>query len=108
MANRLFEFYHGQELAANPETFLAGVVELFCHYPLEIIRKAASPVFGLPAKFKFPPRISEIREFLEKEMEPIYRARSRPKALPSPQVDKSKRPSLEQMKEKYGKNWGMG
>jgi hypothetical protein len=91
-------------LSANPETFLAGVVELFCQYPADIVQRAVSPVFGLPKKFKFPPRISDIAEFLEEEMAPIRRqqernrlAEERTRALPAP-IDRSKRKSYEELK----------
>ncbi len=76
-AQRLFSFYHEQELAANPEIFLAGVVELFCNYPSEVVERAISPAFGLPAKFKFPPRLAEIKEFLD-ELNPKQSQRSYP------------------------------
>lgn len=98
-ASRLFNFYHGQELAADPEIFLAGVVQLFEHYPSDIVEKAVSPVFGLPAKFKFPPRISEIREFLDDLMGPILReeARARNVFEPLPPPDRTNRPTYEEL-----------
>ncbi len=115
-AQRLFSFYHEQELAANPEIFLAGVVELFCNYPPRIVERAISPAFGLPAKFKFPPRIAEIREFLEEKMAPIRREDTRRqvrermreewgKYLLSP--PRSQRPTYDELNEKYGDNWGL-
>lgn len=107
-ADRLFRFYHTQELAADPQIFLAGVVELFCNYPHEIVERSVSPVFGMPAKFKFPPRLSEIKEFLDEKMGPIRREQARPKALPKPEVDRSQRPTYDELKAKYGPNWGIG
>ena len=46
-AKRLFDFYPPQE-AGNPEVVLAGVVDLFEHYPPDVVAKAVSPVFGMP------------------------------------------------------------
>jgi len=88
LAQRLFSFYHEQELAANPEIFLAGVVELFCHYSREAVLRAVSPTFGLPAKFKFPPRLAEIKEFLDdlSPEEPPRRYPVLPRDPPIPQV----------------------
>lgn len=91
-ARRLFDYYHQQELAANPEIFLTGVVELFCGYPHEVVCKAVSPM-GLPSRHKFPPRLSEIKEYLDERMEPIWREQERDRhrepstpALPAPKL----------------------
>lgn len=102
-ASRLFNFYHGQELAANPEIFLAGVVQLFTHYPAEIVERAVSPVFGLPSKHKFPPRISEIKEFLDglmpKEIERAY-----PVFPPISSPDRSRRPTYGELQARCAKD----
>lgn len=105
-ASRLFDFYHTQELSANPETFLTGVIELFSNYPMPIVAKAVSPVFGLPAKFKFPPRIAEIKEFLDGLM-PRTVERVYPLLPRDEPVDRAPRLTYEQLKEKYGDNWGL-
>ena len=67
LASRLIGFYPAPEVG-NPETFLTGVIELFSVYPPEIIERAISVVHGIPSRFKWMPRISEIREFLDNMM----------------------------------------
>lgn len=93
---------------------LAGVVELFEHYPAQIVARAVSPVFGLPRRHKFVPRIAEIAEFLEEEMVPIRREeerQARPLMLPEPPIDRSTRLSYAELCSKYGGdgkgNWGI-
>jgi hypothetical protein len=109
-ADRLFRFYPDAKTMGDGEIFLAGVVELFCHYPAQIVERCVSPVHGLPATFKFYPRIAEIREFLEKAMEPLREDQYRQKiindarALLAPPV---KRMTYDELKAKYGENWGL-
>lgn len=101
-ANQLFDFYPPQEIG-NPETFLAGVIELFEHYPSQVIATAVSPVYGIPSKYKFIPRISEIKEFLEARMAPIRREQERRAieaerlAMLPPPIDRSSRPTYEEL-----------
>jgi len=72
---------------------MAGVIELFEHYPAPLVARAVSPVYGLPAKYKFMPRIAEIKEWLDEHAPP-----SKPKYLePEPPVDRTNRPSYEEI-----------
>lgn len=89
-ASRLFDFYHTQELAANPAVFMTGVIELFMRYPASIVAQAASPIWGIPAKHKFPPRISEIKEYLDAAT-PQEPPRRYPVLPPSPPLPKFER-----------------
>ena len=94
------------------EIFLAGVVEVFCNYPLPVVARAVSPVFGIPRRHKFPPRLSEIVDWLEEDMAPAApragASRVPSLALPAPtEIDRSKRLSYEELKAKYGPNWGI-
>ena len=99
MAKRLFDFYPAQE-AGNPETVLAGVVELFEHYPPELAARAVSPVFGLPSKHKFMPRIAEIKEYLDAQL-----PRPRPEYLPRlSEPDRQQRPSYAELQERCARD----
>lgn len=100
-------------MSDHPEIFLAGVVELFENYPGDVVYRAVSPTFGIPAKFKFIPRIAEIKEFLEELMQPVYRQQQRERIsaenarpLPAP-VNRSRRLSYDELKAKYGEDWGI-
>jgi hypothetical protein len=90
----------------NPEVILAGTIELFERYPEEIVQKAVSVVFGIPGRFKFMPRLSEIRDFLEELMGPIYRedARQENRFLPEPIPDRSKRKTYVELVELCAKD----
>lgn len=103
LAARLFDYYPPQEFGSDARVFLAGVVELFEAYPAEVVQKAVSVVYGIPSKFKFMPRLAEIKEVLEKLMEPIDRQRERERlreeqrrSLPPP-IDRSSRPTYEEL-----------
>jgi hypothetical protein len=57
------------------------------------VRKAISPIYGIPSKHKFFPAIAEIKEFLETEMAPIRReevrravAEENARSLPAPEI----------------------
>lgn len=97
LAERLFGYYHEQELAADVKSFLTAVVKLFCLYPHEIVYAATSEL-GLVTRHKFPPRLSEIKEYLDERMAPIWREEERrrnllprdPELLPAP-APKTKR-----------------
>jgi hypothetical protein len=54
--------------AGDPQIFITGLVELIENYPDWLIARIASPVNGLPAKFKFCPLIAEIKEACEEWM----------------------------------------
>ena len=103
LAARLFDFYPPQEFGSDPRIFLAGVVELFEAYPAEVVQKAVSVVYGIPSRFKFVPRIAEIKEVLEELMGPVRREEERARiqferehSLPAP-IDRSQRPSYEEL-----------
>ena len=75
---------------------------MFTHYPHDIVERAVSPVYGLPGKHRFVPRISDIREFLEAEMAPIRRQEERdhrPLMLPEPPVDRARRKTYAELQE---------
>jgi hypothetical protein len=108
-AKRLFDFYPSQE-AGNPEVILAGVVDLFCHYPMEVAERAVSPVFGLPRAHKFMPRIAEISEFLEKAMGPLREDQYRKKIVDDARAllaPPARRMTYDELKAKFGENWGL-
>lgn len=96
LAKRLFDLYPPQDVG-DARAVLAGVIELFESYPPEIVQKAVSVVFGIPSKYKFIPRISEIKEFLDGLMpaRPMPRAYPLLPALPEP--DRSTRPTYEEL-----------
>jgi hypothetical protein len=118
MAERLFGFYP-RGAASDPEVFMTGVVQLLAAYPMTAVEAILSPLSGLPARHKFLPSISEIREALEDQVAVIRRrqqweytrkryAEIEPlPQLPKPAEQPEPRPTLEDLRAKYGQNWGL-
>jgi len=88
---RLIEFYPSI-MAANPQTYAAGMVALFSRYPEHLQAEAIDPVHGLPGDYTFLPTIAEAKKFLEPKFLAWQRtqdaiARANRKQLPEPPRD---------------------
>ncbi len=99
----------------NPEVYIGAVASLLFDFPPEIVHRAVDPKRGLAVSFNYPPTLAQIKQWCETEMEPLRRAtelearRSEARrALPPPSQPRNTRPTLSQLKEKYGENWGLG
>lgn len=106
-AERLFGFYP-RGAATDPEVFMTGVVQLLAAYPRAAVEAILSPLSGLPTKHKFLPSIAEIHEALEAQVAPLRRQQEREhrlRALPPP--PSAPRPTLAELKTKYGENFGL-
>jgi hypothetical protein len=92
----------------DQKIFAAGLVELLSGYPQWVIEAVANVRSGLPAHHSFMPSIAEVRKFCEDLRAADYERRKRLdlQKLPPP-VDRSNRPTLEELKAKYGPNWGI-
>lgn len=67
---RLSSYFHPIE-TGDARWFLAGVIELFARYPQVVVDRALDVSIGLPGKYKFWPRISEIKEMLDDLHRPV-------------------------------------
>ncbi len=101
--------------ADNPDVYIGGVASVLFDYPPEIVRRAVDPRRGLAVCFPYPPNLADLKGWCEKESEPLRReieAQARRDAarrsLPAPAQSRNTRPTLQQLKEKYGENWGLG
>ncbi len=88
---------------------MTGSVELLAQYPEWVGERLCSVTTGLPAKHDFMPAIKSLREACEAEFSTTrfamqWEANAAQQRLPAPQVI---RPTLQQMHEKYGENWGL-
>jgi hypothetical protein len=63
-AARLIGFYTAIN-AISPETYAAGMVALFSHYPARLVAEAVDPLHGLPSLHDYTPTIKQAKEFLE-------------------------------------------
>jgi hypothetical protein len=66
-ASELMDLYPTVDLA-NPEKFCLGVGKMLSDYPKEVVDIVMSPQFGLPKRQKHLPRIAEIAEACDAEM----------------------------------------
>jgi hypothetical protein len=98
--------------ANDPETYVAAVTAVLARYPEEVITTVTHPVTGLPKKIGWLPTIKEVGEACDAAVEPIRQNEARLKRIKE-QMEmrererRGERPSLEQMQEKYGKDWGI-
>lgn len=97
--------------ANDPDIYVRAVTSVLSEYPSEVIKDVCDPRIGLPAKSKWLPTVSEVKDACEAAMVPIDRKRreelalqERRRALSAPVEP---RPTLEELKEKYGENWGI-
>jgi hypothetical protein len=93
--------------AADPEIYTSAVVAVLMRYSENIVRTITEPATGLPARLKWLPAIAEIVEACEEQMPVVPIPEHRP-LLPEPPIDRANRPSLEELRQKYGPNWGLG
>lgn len=110
-ADRLFGFFPPSS-ASDPEIFMTGVVNLLATYPEWVAERIMSTTTGLPAKHTFLPSIKEIREACEAEYSVTRRAieweamtREQTKLLAGP--PSAPRPTYDELRAKYGDNWGL-
>jgi hypothetical protein len=97
--------------ANNTDTYLTAVAAILARYPDQVIYSVTSPTDGLPVQLTWMPSLKEVKDACEKEMEPIYKREREAKivaeTLADREVDKSGRPTKEDLKAKYGENWGL-
>lgn len=90
-AERLIGFYPTIN-ASDPQTYAAGLVQIFCAYPEFLVAQAIDPVHGLPSECDYLPTIAKVKGFLEPRWQDHCRtlerqARFDRKALPEPEPE---------------------
>ena len=90
--------------------FTSALGAILERYPDDVVRRFADPLAGIAASSNFFPTLAQCREWLEKQVAPdewelrrqdrAARAEQARHALPPP-VDRSRRPTLKEMGEKY-------
>lgn len=71
----IMELY--QDKGKNPETYGAFVVNALCSFSESIVEKMLSPRYGIASECKFPPTVSEIVKWCEKQVEECNIARKK-------------------------------
>jgi len=96
----------------DPDGAFATFARVLEDYSDFVIRYVSDPKTGIQRHCKFPPRIAELVErcdYIVKYIEiarPNNAAREIRQRLNAP-IDRSERPTPEQLREKYGEKWGL-
>ena len=92
----------------DPDGYVQNVAIVLSQYPNEVIAYITDPRTGIQRQSKWPPTVSEIIEACDKRLQHIAklgpRKKAEPLALGPPNEE---RPTLEELKAKYGDNWGL-
>ena len=90
----------------------SALASVLADYPDEIIRKLTDPARGMPVRQKWRPLPYELKQACEEEVAPLRRQAERDRRaaesarlLAAPEQEK---PTLAELKERYGDNWGIG
>lgn len=112
-ARLLFGCYRTGD-ANDPGTYVAAITAVLARYPEEIITQVTHPVSGLPANGKgWLPTVKEVVDACNEAHEPILQNELRLKRIREQmemreREERGERPTMAQLKEKYGPNWGIG
>jgi hypothetical protein len=101
--------------ANDPETYVAAIAATLSRFPEEVVTQVTHPATGLPAKKGWLPTVKEVHDACEQAAEPIIQQELREKRIAEQLAAREEeermraqpRPTLEQMREKYGENWGI-
>jgi hypothetical protein len=100
--------------ANNPETFVTAVAATLARYPDQVIYDVTDPTSGIPKQITWMPSIKEIYDTCERAMAPIrYRIEHEKRVAEQMELRRledearAKAPSYDQLKEKYGADWGI-
>ncbi|UGY18609.1 hypothetical protein HAP48_0014855 [Bradyrhizobium septentrionale] len=85
---------------------------MLARYPEEVITVVTHPMSGLPTQCNWLPTVKEVYDACEAEMRPIQQRAAREnrikeQLLAREEADRATRPTLGQLKAKYGENWGL-
>jgi hypothetical protein len=115
MAKRLFSAYPKSDYA-DADSAHAGIVNVLKAYPLSAIDRLTNETKpeALQLKYKFPPRLAEIKQEADAIMGEHAQRKARENRLAEQiaaraEADKPKgdRPTIAELKAKYGENYGL-
>jgi hypothetical protein len=99
--------------ANDPETYVAAITAILARYPEEIITRVTHPATGLPSKKGWLPTVKEVSEACGEANSEIVEEEARLRRIREQvemreRMERGERPSMAQLKAKYGENWGIG
>lgn len=90
----------------------SALAAILSGYPDEIVQKITDPARGMPVRQKWRPLPYELKQACEEEAAPIRRQAERDRVRDESQrllaAPERERPTLAELKERYGENWGIG
>jgi hypothetical protein len=86
---------------------------VLARFPRDVITAITHPVTGLPSKKDWLPTVKEVYEACNEAFAPVAENEARLKRIKEQvemreRAEKGERPTMAQLKEKYGENWGIG
>jgi hypothetical protein len=108
-AKQLLDCYRTGE-ANNPETFGAAIAAVLSDYPLDVVLYVCDPRTGLPSSSTWMPNCAEVKAACNDRMAWLQKVEKfqnwgkKPLEIEPPRED---RPTREDLKAKYGENWGL-
>jgi len=99
--------------ANDPDTYVAAIAAILARYPQEVMTAVTHPATGLPSKKGWLPTVKEVVDACNEAHEPILQNELRLKRIKE-QIEQREReerhekPTMEQLKAKYGADWGIG
>lgn len=99
--------------ANNPEVFVTAIAATLARYPDQVIYDVTDPRTGIPSKISWMPTIKDVREACERAYGPIKEDVEREKRIAEQmrlreEYESKSRPTYDDLKAKYGKDWGIG
>lgn len=100
--------------ADDPETFTAGCLRLFTAYPPEAVQYVVDPLTGLPGQSEWLPTLAKVKAALDSRAFTIAQAAEREERIARQLAERKqaeeavkRKPTFEELKAKYGPNWGL-
>jgi hypothetical protein len=95
----------------DPDAYVLSIASVLEAYPDEVIFEVTDPRTGIQRGCKWPPTIAEVVSACEVRMQHLakikrYRNWGKPE-VPAIEAPREERPTLEQLKAKYGEHYGL-
>ncbi len=111
---RLLAGCYRKDDAADPETYAGAVAAVLAEFPPDIVRRVTDPRTGLPSRSQWLPTVKEVHDACS-ELDQRERGIAAAAVREEEQLrmrrewlaSQPKKPTLEELKAKYGPNWGM-
>lgn len=93
---------------------MAAITAVLARYPEQVVTEVTHPATGLPAKKSWLPTVKEVRDACDEINLPILENEARQNGIAeqlaarqSEDAERERRPTVAELKAKYGENWGM-